>query len=595
MRWLIFILLLPPSALADANVTSFGAVGDTKQTVLNTTSGSATISCGTNVFASGDVGKIIQMFQAGAATSGGYHQDLVAVIKTFNSATQVVLDRNCGNSSNGVVAWFGTDCRPGFQACVDASSGVLTIPAGRYMLVSPQATNASFTMVNDAEVYPAVYLSKGGITWAGAGSSTILHGCGAWQLKGSYVYRGAMFFAESVTNNGALVFQDLEMYGGVITGRTDQIFFPASTTTGDWWDLTHDALIDGLNTPNFLLKRFTNVYFHNWRGETVKSITDTGGTNTFIEVLNCTFFGGNASALNFTFGQRISGCTFSNYFLILEHFQDYSRSNCYFVNNTVGDISAGNINIVGAVTNRNPYPWLFSGNTFYGQLGVGIFVLGNSQNITITSNSFFNAGGGVSFTGAGVQPANGTATVISNVVVAFNALGNTFTPISMDGYPTTAVRIFNNTCNIASQFASGGGSKSNVVFFGNINSGAGTFMDYTTVTDGSFPLDTANTYTLYNNASASNVITYARGSQQLANNSGGQFYFVRTNLNPFGARLRLTNATAGVALTLNTAPLVSIPAGSDMTFYWYSPNWYTQQMSYVQGNLNILRDLILGQ
>jgi hypothetical protein len=223
------------------NVTNFGARGDAATLLANTVSNSTTIICPGNRFTSVDVGKVVELFGAGATTSPTNHQDLVASIVSVNNGTAVTLNRSCGITANRVIGVYGINNASAFQACIDDCSGtntVVNIPAGQYLLVSPEALNSTYVMPNMFDTHPAVTIQKGGITFTGAGpGNSILLGCGAWQLKGTFAYRGYMFACQGpVTNDASLVFDQLTIDGGASPGRSSYAYFPASTINGNGWD-----------------------------------------------------------------------------------------------------------------------------------------------------------------------------------------------------------------------------------------------------------------------------------------------------------------------------------------------------------------------
>ena len=178
------------------SVTNFGARGDALAISASVISNSPTITCATNHFTSADVGKIVELFGAGAPTGPTNHEDLVATIVRVANAQTAILDRVCGLSTNEIGGLYGVNNAAAFQACLAGCSGtntVVDIPPGQYLLISPQALDPAYVMPNMFATYPAVTIQKGGVTFAGAGPErTILLGCGAWQRKGEHAYRGSL-------------------------------------------------------------------------------------------------------------------------------------------------------------------------------------------------------------------------------------------------------------------------------------------------------------------------------------------------------------------------------------------------------------------
>ena len=452
------------------NVTDYGARGDAIQALAVTSANSrvVTLKSGTTL-SSADVGKVIELFGVGAATTGSNYQDLIALILSVTNGTNLIISVPAGRGSNAVNCTIGSQNAPAFQACVDAcvaSNTDIIIPSGRYLLVPPPVLDSNYKMNDASVVTVAVNLHKGGIRFLGADlATTILLGNGAWVLKGAYVQRGILFGCVGpVTNNTLntpLVFENLTMDGGVQAGNQTNVSFPASVTDGSGWDITHDAVEDLGPPPLHALKEFVNCRFVRWRGEMLKSVY--GNIDGLILVTNCAFLDGDASAFNFTFTHRISGCFFSNLFEAIEFNEGYMQGNSVFENSTVTNVVEG-IVLLGALANRVQPSYTVSGNKItasrYGILCGGV------ENLLVTGNQFPGGNAGLGNDGGAYL---GTA-INSNIVVQNNTfVGNAYPLViagaGLDGVVNMTWQ--SNTAWGCAMFANGYGWSSNVTLLGN--------------------------------------------------------------------------------------------------------------------------------
>src|SRR6202034_3751981 len=109
--------------------------------------------------------------------------------------------------------------------------------------------------------------------------------------------------------------------------------------------------------------------------------------------------------------------------------------------------------INGATTNVVPPSYTIRDNTFYGQPNLADILFTPAENVVVSNNQFYGEAEGVSFSAAGLQPANGSAAVISNIVIVANSFNNTYLPIVTDGYPVEDVLVSNNSSAGAYMFA----------------------------------------------------------------------------------------------------------------------------------------------
>ena len=503
------------------NVLDFGARGDAVQTFASTVSNSTIVTLApTNSLSSADVGKVIELFGVGTATTNSNYQDLVAVILSVTNATNITISVPAGLSSNAVACTIGTQNAQAFQQCVDACAGTNTdvlVPPGRYLLIPPSVLVPGFSMNSASVITLAVNLRTGGIRFLGTDpANTILLGNGAWTLKGPYVQRGALFGCIGpILNNFPLVFQNLTMDGGVQVGNQGNIAGPASVIDGSGWDITHAAVVDEGSAPLHALKRFVNCRVTHWRGEMLKSVT--AGKDGLIQVTNCAFVDGDGSGFNFNFTHQISGCLFSNLFMAMEFYEGYMQGNSVFENSTITNV-VNAIVLVGALTNRVQPSYTISGNTIApSKFGI---LFSPVQNLVVTGNQFLGGQIGV---GSDNYAYQGT-TINSNIVVQNNTFTGTGYCLNIaSSGPDQVVNMMwqSNTALNCGRFANGYGWSSNVTFVGNhslpLNSQQGLLWGAQLggqyfIDDESNQFPTNVTYGNLN--SLTNTLTYALGMRQ---------------------------------------------------------------------------------
>jgi hypothetical protein len=583
---LLLLLALPAWAQTTLNVTNFGARGDAVRMLVNTVSNSTVITVrSTNQLSSADVGKLILLFGAGPYTTPTNNQDLIATITNVVNATNIYISSVAGATSNSIAATYGTQNATAFQNCVNAAAGtniIINIPAGTYLLISTQAINPGFTMANEDETHPAVSISSGGITLSGAGmDSTVLLGCGAWQNKGSHAYRGAMFFLQGpVTNNYPLVFDDLTLDGGVLQGLTAYNWFPARTTDGDGWDVTHDAVID-IGAPLHSLKIFRNCRITHWRGEALKSVSSW--TNGFIQMTNCLFDDNNASAINFSFSHDINGCTFSNMYFAMEFYAGYASADCFFRNCTLtGLTGVTTIALNGALTNHIQPNYNITSNKFFLSGGFGILT-SPAQNLNVIGNQFINGGTGIGIGSAGYQ---GTA-INSNIIVELNSFSNTYFAIEIMGSgpnSTANMLVSSNYATGGNSFAYGYGWSTNVSFRGNVVSGYSGGLNSTQLSGQWYLDDTSNQFPPRQDSATSgitNIISYIYGMRHIIHVNVTNAIYVIDDTHPQqippGAVLTITNSGNYSAPLYSSASMSGTPitmtTNQTVTYHWTNGVW----------------------
>jgi hypothetical protein len=262
----------------------------------------------TNQLSGADIGKAIEVFGAGVATTPPYCQDMVATIANVVNGTNIYVSQIAQATLTNTFATYGTDNSPHFQAAINAcgsdTNDTISIPAGQYLLLADQASsngtfgNAGMVVVN------------GGIHLVGAGTNTTtLLGQGAWTLLNGKVSRGIVLVLHPPMINANFSIGNLTLDGGVQQGYISDHGYPPNTVTGTGWDGTHHAIQIGGSGSVVPHMQFTNIVFQHFRGEIAESVD--GSTNGNLSILNCVFTDGNATAINIYPSLNISNCVFN--------------------------------------------------------------------------------------------------------------------------------------------------------------------------------------------------------------------------------------------------------------------------------------------
>lgn len=598
---------LVSSAVAQVqlSVLDYGAVGDAVQCRVNTVSNSVTITS-TNTFAAGDIGKRIQIFDAGAVTTAPECQDLLATI-TNVSGGSALIDFVPQRTLTNTFCAYGTDNRTAFQNAVDAASGsntTINVPAGSYMILPIYQS----VLWGNA----GVRLHKGALRFMGAGTNnTFVVSQGAWLRNtnlSNLAWRGFLFaIVPPVTNDFPIVFQDLTLDGGVPDGLTSNYNFPASNVTGDGWDETHGAIVirgGGFQAPTVSQMTWSNVLFRHWRGEMVKS-NDTS-TNGNLNVFNCVFDDGNATAINIYAAQNISNCLFRQLFQVGEFYQAYATNLSYLQNCVATNISGNHWAFNGAKSNSAPY--LVRSNVFHMTAGGRNGVMTTpGANISIQGNSFIGYVSGVYAIVLGASGYQGTW-CNSNIVVAYNQFTNVNQVVQISGAGgagganrVEGVRVFSNVVTTTSgtltpQLLTCNGWSRDVVFSDNqfIQTGATTDGTWRArVTSGAFgstcaTIELNNLYysPVYDLTGTNNHLSYAGGSRYeiiYAAQPASKWALVTTNASqiPSGAQILIqnnntsgTNAVVFLNSDMTQGPVI-VPHGRAATFRWTNGGWQT--------------------
>jgi len=584
------------SQAATWNVTNYGAMGDCTQFRVTTKSNSATVFT-TNLLGSGAVGKVMEIFGAGQlgintgqGTFPTSNQDLVVTI-TAVSGTNVTISGVAGATTNALCT-FGTNNAIVFQNVINmANNGdTIQIPAGNFLLLPAQVLNPSFTMANYADGHAGFIVNKGGLTFQGAGTNnTILTACGAWQVKGAYVCRGTIAFLQGpITIDGPVVFDGISFDGGVSNGRTGYDYYPAVTSDGDGWDVTHHAIEDAGTAPLLANVTIQNCRFVHWRGEILIGVVPL--TDGFRYVTNCSFYDGEASAINFSFSHRFSNCRFDTLKEAEEFYEGYCTQPCVFENSVITNIvgiTGGGVGIAlgGAQAGRTQPSYTIQGNTISVQ-SAGLF-FSPVWNVNVISNTFINSGDGVMFGSAGYQ---GT-TNQGNILVNNNIFSNVYIPFAQYGAGPANVQnvsVISNTAIWTSGgnifFATGVGYNTNILFQDNVTIGFNHGLDSTSLTGQWFIDDVSNQFPpwqINDAAGVTNVITYADGMRQQVEFATSKSLIALDDTHPQqvppGAVLVVGNTAAPSIPVYTSASLsgspVTLTNSNTMTFSWAGNAW----------------------
>jgi len=584
----VFLFVVEGLRAQTLNVTNFGARGDAAPILAKTTAGSSVITVLKNNFSSRDVGKLILLFGAGPATTPTKHQDFLGRIVSVTDGSLLTVFPSVGASGVNMTGFVGTQNALAFQNCVDAASGsntIIQIPAGQYLLVPSNLLNSNFVMKNASITSAAVVLQKGGLHFLGAGpEQTTLLACGAWQLKTNHASRGQLFACKGpVTNDAPLIFEGMTMDGGVFTGRQDvngKTSFPASSTDGSGWDITHHAVMDCGVPPLHGYKLFTNCRFVHWRGEILTSVVPL--VDGFVAVTNCDFVDGEASAFNFSFSHRISDCRFSNLDMAMEFYQGYTTKPSVFENSIVTNVW-GDLVLVGAETNHTMPPYAVRNNLLEAR-SYSILVC-PARNLIVSGNCFRNANMGIG-SGPGYQgtECNG------NLLVSNNVFTNVYYPILIQDTGRNrmeSMTVCDNAAIHGQAFGYGWGWSTNVSFVRNSVADFKLGLASSQLRGQWFADDLSNQFPpvkSYGVSGTSGTITYANGARQEIwvgiTNYGFFLDDSQPRKIPPQAVLHITStgkydAWVCPSTTRTNLPPKTLAAGHSLMLAWTNQSWQT--------------------
>jgi hypothetical protein len=605
--WLAQLLVLSEPAQAQTliNVTNVGLRGDAVLTTCTTASNSTTVVlAGTNSLSTADAGKLILLFGVGPSTSGTNHQDLIAQLVSLINSTTAVISQPAGCDATSVRCIYGTQNANVLQQCINSASGTNTtiyFPAGNYLIVPPKSLDTHFVMQSESDGKPGVIIKQGGLHLLGdSPDTTVLIGNGAWQLKGSWVHRGFIFWCQGpVTNNYPLVLENLTLDGGVSRGNLANPGYPASTKDGGGWDETHGAFLDIAPGPLPSLQRFLNCRFIHWRGEMLKAVSGSRDTD-FNEVRNCDFVDGDASGFNLNQTPHlISDCLFTNIGMAMEYWVGTMRKSSAFQNSTIASTGGNGIVLVGGIAGTPSPGYLIQSNTFL-NIPKAAVMLGPAGNVHITGNQFLHNTFGLATDGAAYQGSDFN----HDITLSLNTFSNTYYAVQIGGgYNDRVVglTVQSNSFSAGSYtFANGYGWSSNVVFLA--NNAPQSFLGSASLMGQWFTDDSSNNFgtnSVTDTVGRTNIVSYATGTlQALWTQKTNAVFFLddsQPTRIPPGARIHLTYTGQPAVPLLLGAPGASSPKSLTLTntsflqFYWTNGVWRLDSVSSLPTPPNNLR------
>ena len=587
------------------NVTNFGARGDAVQFYVNTTSNSTLVTT-TNQLSSADIGKVVELFGAGPLGTSTNHQDLLATITNVVNATNLYISQVAGATTNGCAGAYGTQNATAFQNCINAapSNSIINVPDGIYLFADTNDLNPSYVLTSPYTPPAAACfnISHGGITLMGQSESgTILMHEGAWLNKGGYVYRGEMVNIQT-TNTGPVAFENMTIDGGVQQGMTAEVnSYPASSDTGDGWDVTHKGIYFGTydTTPHFLM---ANVHMRNWRGEQLYS--NNGGWDVAPGLgpagmfTNCIFSDGDGTGFNYQYSHWIINCFYYNLAMADEDSFLFCSNASVFAGNIVSNVATTCLAINDERTNGFNPPYYVSNNTFYVSSGYATSYAGVAtspcQNLYIQNNLFIgSAQPAIALGTAGQQPADGSATINSNIVIVGNiCTNNSGGFILIEGTGMNLVddlyasnNMYYGVGGSQSFFAGGWGFGTNMFLFNNYATNTGwNSAVYGNLSSGQWYYDDlADNFPYFpTGGTGTNVISYFSGARQLCQPSSTGVAFAIDDNSPAkippGARMIVSNTTYTATLltsttNINSVTPITMAPGYAATFQWTNGVW----------------------
>jgi hypothetical protein len=268
-----------------------------------------------------------------------------------------------------------------------AGGGTICLPAGTYHLAPPKL---------DASPVTSVLVDYDNTTLWGAGmdgsrGGTKLRTRGDWSLVGGNVVRGVGIWVhgtpDALTPRKNITLRDFELDGG--SGYTGNFGWPADTTTGDGWDITHKGIILSAddNVDQVTLER---VWVHSYKGEVIYA----GGMGLGrVTVTGIRSEDTNGSTYNITADATVTDSEFGKGRFWIEIGTMFKGKAGTFTNNVFHDA-----NVDGAIAHAQgdlgEQPYLFENNRFTSCPGASfLFVGGVGGPVTIRNNTFTDCGG----------------------------------------------------------------------------------------------------------------------------------------------------------------------------------------------------------
>jgi polygalacturonase len=252
------------------------------------------------------------------------------------------------------------------QSAIDSvgqqGGGTIYIPTGYYQVGPENLT---------VESPSSIVIKYDNITLTGDGiGKTIIESRGSWSLVNSKVVRGHGIMIQGTSNSlqprKNITIKNLELHGGT-TGFTGNRSWPANTTTGDGWDITHKGIC--LDFDKYLDNiTIDSVYVHDFRGEVIYA----GGLGVGkVTISNTKLHRSNASMLSLDANLTVTMCEFSQTANAWVENAPISPNKSYYFDQCIFKDSKYN----GLVVAQGKFP--------------------SGRKVTITNCKFYNSQGGV--------------------------------------------------------------------------------------------------------------------------------------------------------------------------------------------------------
>jgi hypothetical protein len=620
-RWVLLVSLLlaggefSAKAQSSLNVADFGAAGDAVQFYVNTVSNSPVVTT-TNQLSSADIGKTIEVWGVGYQVAGvnSYgvnvtnYLDITATITGVVNGTNIFISVTPQQTLTNTFATYGTDNRPAFAKCIAAAGTncVINIPNGTFL----------FNPIWQAYGYCSIVINRGGLHFLGSGNTRLLSRGAFVETNfppyGLHGIRGIFIeLVAPVTNDYPLIFDNLTLDGGVTNGNLNVHGEYVNEVDGLGWDVQHTAYLttdSGAQTGTATHQVFTNVTVQHWRGEMLKSIDQN--TNGNVDIENCFFGDGCATALNIYPSWNVRNNTFSNLFQVAELYQAYYTNTAYYCNNFVTNIAANGFALNGGFWGCAPF--VMQSNVFYFS-GVGYNGIETTPaaNVSILNNEIhcapYMSAIAIGVTGSQGTQCNSNILIAGNNVYCAGKLG-CFAGWGGPGiYAVHGITVCSNTVS-ATEMGSLFNSQcyaDHVSLYNNKFSSPIDSFGLFTNGDQTFPLIQSNNLyqprRLYSYSVATNMVCYTMGPKQYLDNVKGSNLYVLNDSEaariPAGAYFEFDNRTnlwpvnnAGSSGDVLIQPSQSSPAqillpyGQEIFFYWNGSAWTTNAPATTQGN-----------
>ena len=265
------------------------------------------------------------------------------------------------------------------------NGGVLCLPPGTFYLTNRAGGQQE-----------AVVITHNNTTLWGAGMDSTKGGTrlvtrSDWNLVNGAVFRGNGLRLVGTTSPTTpltnVTLRDFEIDGG--SGYTGNFSWPASTSTGDGWDISHKGIILAWDdcVGSVTMQR---VWAHSYKGEVVYA---GGQCLQKVAIDGIRSEDTNASTMNITANFTVTNSYFGKSSLWMEIGAAGPYNSSTWTNNTFKDAARYGINIAQGDGRANT-PHTFQNNTFQSCGNTGFYLGGGAGGpITISKNTFLNCSG----------------------------------------------------------------------------------------------------------------------------------------------------------------------------------------------------------